>query len=254
MKTDILEVLSVHTTNKCSVGCPFCYLDKSNLSEEKPHEWWIEFFKSIDNVKQIALAWNDQDIKEISEYIKLVNLKDIIINLTSNPKNISEYNAKILSASGITMVSLSVDRFKCQNINDVKEKIEILKLENILTGINLLLDNDIVLNLEAVVQRLLNMGADIVYALHPKPNTLDVTLETLSSQLMSCSFLFANRFAVDESSKLRIGKSLTCKRGNELLSVNSCGEICLCSFDKPYKLYTGKIVPVETITNQCPFL
>ena len=249
-----LQVLSVHTSNKCSVNCPFCYLDKSMPEKEKSHQWWLYFFQQIQNIEQIALAWNEQPIDEMCEYIKIVANKNIIVNITCNPRMINTDTAIKLKDAGVTMVSISLDRYKCKNIYDIQKPAEILKNNSLLTGVNLLLDDAIVHNLEIIVQRLISFPVDRVYALHPKPDTLQVSVEQLKEQLMTCSFLFGQKFAIDESSKLKIGKSNGCQRGMKLVSVNAYGEICLCSFDKGYQPFNGSIQSIPTETPCCPFM
>lgn len=254
MKSNQLEVLSVHTSNKCHNDCPFCYLDKSDLSKEKPHEWWLNFFGQLENIVQVALAWNQQPLEEICEYISITSAKSIVVNITCHPENITPESARALSKAGVTMVSISVDRHKCKNIHFIEQPIKILQQNNIKVGANLLMDNDIVLNLEVVVQAILKMGADMVYALHPKPDTLKVNKDVLKQQLLNCSFLYSKHFAVDECSKLIIGKSESCQRGSKLLSVNSKGELCLCSFDIGFQEFNGQLPLKKVNTPYCPFV
>lgn len=254
MKNNKLKVLSVHTSNKCSTNCPFCYLDKSNPDKERSHEWWVSFFHQVDDIEQIALAWNEQPVDEMCEYVRIAGSKDIIVNITCNHKMITNNAAIKLKEAGIRMISLSVDRFKCKTIDDVQKSVEILKTQSILTGINLLLDDDIVQHLEIIVQKLLGMGADLVYALQPKPDNLKISKEDFKAQLMLCSLIFGTKFAIDEASRLKIGKSNQCHRGSKLLSINAYGEICLCSFDSGIEAFSGKILPREVTTTVCPFL
>jgi MoaA/NifB/PqqE/SkfB family radical SAM enzyme len=249
-----LKVLSVHTSNKCSAGCPFCYLDKSDIENEKPHEWWVQFFHQVEKVEQIALAWNEQPVNDICTYIGIAKQKGIIVNITCNPKNIDELNISQLKKAGVTMISISVDRYKVKNIWDTENPLKIIKSAGLFAGINLLLDPEILLNLEKIIPFFYEMEADMVYALHPKPDTLAISNEKLKSQLLLSSFLFGQKFAVDEASKLKLGKSRSCNRGRDLLSINAKGEVCLCSFDKGMEEFTGKLTPINIETEACPFL
>ncbi len=80
---DFAESMDVKLTDKCSVGCSFCYekctpLGKhSNIMEQK----WIQ---TLHPWTEIAVNGNDLDHPQLDEFLDLMKSKNIVLNMTLN--------------------------------------------------------------------------------------------------------------------------------------------------------------------------
>lgn len=80
---DFAESMDVKLTDKCSVGCSFCYekctpLGKhSDIMEQK----WIQ---TLHPWTEIAINGNDLDHPQLDEFLDLMKSKNIVLNITLN--------------------------------------------------------------------------------------------------------------------------------------------------------------------------
>lgn len=80
---DFAESMDVKLTDKCSVGCSFCYEKctpfgkHSNIMEQK----WIQ---TLHPWTEIAINGNDLDHPQLDEFLDLMKSKNIVLNMTLN--------------------------------------------------------------------------------------------------------------------------------------------------------------------------
>jgi len=143
---DFSENCDVKLTDKCSMGCPWCYEGctsnglHSNIDLESP------FFKSLHPYTELAINGNDMDHPQLVDFLKALAEKKVIANITLNQKQFEKnfafvkqlQESGLVHGIGVSLVSAtdslikmmkSIDNCVLHTICGVlsKEDIEILK-------------------------------------------------------------------------------------------------------------------------------
>lgn len=103
---DFSENCDVKITDKCSVGCPFCYEGctsngkHANLLSEDV----LNIIESLHPYTEIALNGNDMDHPQLLEFLVKLNEKNVIPNITVNAKQFVDNFEKIKTLKDNDMI------------------------------------------------------------------------------------------------------------------------------------------------------
>lgn len=80
---EFAESMDVKLTNKCSVGCPFCYegSTKDGKHSDIMHQNWIKF---VHPYTELAINGNDMDHPQLDEFLHYMKEKKVIVSMTLN--------------------------------------------------------------------------------------------------------------------------------------------------------------------------
>lgn len=80
---DFAESMDVKLTDKCSVGCSFCYEKCTPLGQHSDimNQKWIQ---TLHPWTEIAINGNDLDHPQLDEFLDLMKSKNIVLNMTLN--------------------------------------------------------------------------------------------------------------------------------------------------------------------------
>lgn len=275
------QVISIHPwTGGCDINCPFCYKKHKNKKTTKSNKFWIDLVKYCKKLApQIACGADGEPFMNIPFIRKLSDeckKQKVILNITTNGKILSKLSDKKLKEAlkGITMVSISFDRYKYPAYKDLKKYHELVdrihKLTKVQVGCNLLIDKEMFkqyglpfLNLVSYMFDIIKI--DRVFSLYPKniegPNILEYKE----------AYFYLTRqypmFFVDDLTKMVISENKysrwknPCHFAKDLISINEKGEVMGCSFDskpllilkKPKDLFKAKHLN-SSKRYQCPYL
>jgi len=258
----------------CNMNCPFCYVPRKRTEKTKDYEFWyglIPFFKQL--TPQVAMGADGEpfmDIEFIKEFSRRCKEIGLIYNVTTNGRllmNISDEELKDALKS-VTLISISWDSYKVKTTRDMANYFKLVqrikKLTGCQIGCNLLIDVD--MKIIPLVRYMFEfVGVHRVFALYPK-NSPIIDIHKLIPQYAYLSAVYEH-FYVDDLSKQMFENrnydnwKTTCHRGKGLISVDSEGGVCTCSYAKPY-IYLDKpedimkldIPEEEKGRNFCPFL
>lgn len=106
------ESMDVKLTDKCSVGCPFCYERCTNDGKHSDimSQPWIQ---SVHPYTELAINGNDMDHPQLEEFLRFMKEKKVIVSMTVNQKQfmnnlekIKEYvDNKMIYGIGISISS-----------------------------------------------------------------------------------------------------------------------------------------------------
>ena len=104
------ESMDVKLTDKCSVGCIFCYENSSPNGKHSDimNQAWIQ---SVHPYTELAINGNDMDHPQLEEFLKFMKEKKIIVSMTLNLKQflknidkVDRYvNEKLIYGLGISI-------------------------------------------------------------------------------------------------------------------------------------------------------
>lgn len=79
------ESMDVKLTDKCSVGCPFCYegCTPAGMHADIMNEPWIY---SVHPYTELAINGNDMDHPQLEEFLKFMKERKVIVSMTVNAK------------------------------------------------------------------------------------------------------------------------------------------------------------------------
>ena len=120
---DFSENCDVKLTDKCSIGCPWCYEGctpeglHSNIDLESP------FFKSLHPYTELAINGNDMDHPQLVDFLKALADKKVITNITLNQKQFEKnfafvkqlQESGLIHGIGISLVSANKNLIKMMN-------------------------------------------------------------------------------------------------------------------------------------------
>lgn len=80
---DFAESMDVKLTDKCSVGCSFCYerCTKDGKHSDIMNQKWIQ---SLHPWTEIAVNGNDLDHPQLDEFLNFIKSKNVVLNMTLN--------------------------------------------------------------------------------------------------------------------------------------------------------------------------
>lgn len=91
---DFAESIDVKLTDRCSVGCSFCYENckKDGKHSDIMNQAWIE---SVHPYTELAINGNDLDHPDLYEFLDYMRSKNVIVNMTVNQKQFIDHKNKI---------------------------------------------------------------------------------------------------------------------------------------------------------------
>ena len=81
-KPEFAESVDMQITNKCSIGCPFCYADAKANNEHPDLKKYEKLFDSFHPYTEIAINGNDFDHPDLDWFLKKMKEKKVIVNVT----------------------------------------------------------------------------------------------------------------------------------------------------------------------------
>ena len=81
-KPEFAESVDMQITNKCSIGCPFCYADAKANNEHPDLKKYEKLFDSFHKYTEIAINGNDFDHPDLDWFLKKMKEKEVIVNVT----------------------------------------------------------------------------------------------------------------------------------------------------------------------------
>ena len=276
MKNKKYKVVSIHASNICDMGCPFCYKKKGDIKpNEKLFYGLPKYLKQITN--QVAMGGGEITLfpEFVKKFGKECKKNNLILNITTNGRQLMKMDDKELKEvlKDITLLSISFDEYKVKTKKDLDNYIKLVqrikKLTKTQVGSNLLVNEKMFenkgINFIKIVDNLFKIGIDRVFALSPKNIPCpDILKFKLIYQYLTIKY---EHFYIDDMSKMVLeeGKYSNwknkCHRGTGLISINEDGGISSCSFAEPFT-YIKKpsdilklnIPKAEMGTKYCPFL
>lgn len=248
------KVISIHFTTECNMKprCPFCYRNKNtDKRKEKSLNFWYKLIPYLTELtEQIAVGGGETftNLEFIKKFSKKCKNKGLLCNVTTNGRLLMKLTDRQLKEvlKNITMVSISYDNHKVQNITDLMNYIKLVKRIKKLTktqvGSNLLINNDMFkdngLTFIKVVDGLFKMGCDRVFALSIK-NCVCPDILKYKKAYIYLTLKFKH-FYIDDLTRMVLEKGYSnwntpCHYGKDLISIDECGNVCGCSFDNPEK-------------------
>lgn len=100
-------------TDKCSVGCPFCYEGCTPNGKHAELDFSSPFFNSLHPYTELAINGNDMDHPQLREFLEFLKSKKIVANVTLNQKQLEKnfelvkelQEAGLLFGIGVSLVS-----------------------------------------------------------------------------------------------------------------------------------------------------
>ena len=77
-------------TDKCQIGCPFCYEGCTPAGEHAVLDLNSNFFKSLHPFTELAINGNDMDHPQMVEFLNTLKEKKVIANITVNQKQLEK--------------------------------------------------------------------------------------------------------------------------------------------------------------------
>ncbi len=259
----MIELLSLHFTDKCTRKCPGCYI-RGKSGELKDPDFFMPFASIAREmgIKQIALGGGEPTLfpEFVSEFGTACRQNGVILNMTTNGDGFTPENINYFK--DLTLISFSIDQHKVRStkeLNGIFNKMKLASLAGLEVGVNLQLDPFIIKHLYEMLEELF-CHCHRVYLLQPKPSAVDPDSK-LKTKLLSANSLFDHIYA-DESLLMGLGLSDECGRGRRIVSVDYNGGVSCCSFDQQLAVLeepADLISIVETHypfqpTANCPFL
>ena len=114
------ESMDVKLTDKCSVGCPFCYEGSTPNGKHSDimNQAWIQ---SVHSYTELAINGNDMDHPQLEEFLQFMKEKKVIVSMTLNLKQfmnnqdkVARYiNEKLIYGLGISISPETLDQYGC---------------------------------------------------------------------------------------------------------------------------------------------
>ena len=84
------ENSDVKITDKCQIGCPFCYEGCTPNGKHAELDFKSQFFKSLHPYTELAINGNDMDHPQLREFLEFLKSKKIVANVTLNQKQLEK--------------------------------------------------------------------------------------------------------------------------------------------------------------------
>lgn len=244
------KVISLHPFTDCNLNCSFCYKKRSKI--HKPKVYWISLIPYLKELTgQIALGGGEPTMHPvfIREFSDQCNKHGLIFNITSNGKLLKDMTNQELKwlLKGVTMLSLSFDKEKVKNKEDLKDYYilvkRIKKYTKTQVGCNLLVSKEM-FEQEGIIFILIvkflfeTVKVDRVYALSPKnAYSIDILKYKHLYQYLTIK---NKKFYIDDLTKEIIEQGYIdwkkpCHFGKDLVSIDEQGYVTGCSFDPDNK-------------------
>jgi len=82
------ENSDVKLTDKCDIGCPFCYEGCTPNGKHAELDFNSPFFKSLHPYTELAINGNDMDHPQLREFLEVLRGKKVVANITLNQKQL----------------------------------------------------------------------------------------------------------------------------------------------------------------------
>lgn len=115
------ESMDVKLTDKCSVGCPFCYEGSTPNGKHSDimSQAWIQ---SVHPFTELAINGNDMDHPQLEEFLQFMKEKNVIVSMTLNLKQFMNnlekverfINEKLIYGLGISISPEALDQYGCE--------------------------------------------------------------------------------------------------------------------------------------------
>jgi len=275
------KVIALHCYPDCDMvpRCKFCY--KSGCSGKTlDKSFWYQLTEYIPNLTdQCAIGGGETFFNPgfVATMAKKLKSKGVIVNATTNGKNLMKMSDKTLikTIKDFAMISISFDDEKIKTIEDLeayKKLVERIKrLTKCEVGSNLLINKNLFKSKGVPFYKLVRYLFDIVkvdriFSLYPKNyEFVDIVPNKLIYESLSIKY---PKFYVDDLSLKILEEGYTgwkkpCHFGKDILSINWTGACCGCSFDsdskslltlnEPLDLLKLKGIKIEP-RYSCPYL
>lgn len=113
------ESMDVKLTDKCSIGCPFCYEGSTPNGKHSDimNQAWIH---SVHPYTEIAINGNDMDHPQLEEFLKFMKEKKVIVSMTLNLKQFMNnqdkvfryINEKLIYGLGISISPETLEQYE----------------------------------------------------------------------------------------------------------------------------------------------
>lgn len=113
------ESMDVKLTDKCSVGCPFCYEGSTPNGKHSDimNQAWIH---SVHPYTELAINGNDMDHPQLEEFLQFMKEKKVIVSMTLNLKQfmnnqdkVARYiNEKLIYGLGISISPETLEQYE----------------------------------------------------------------------------------------------------------------------------------------------
>lgn len=259
----MIEVLSLHFTDRCTRKCPNCYI-KPGAKPARNLEFFLPFAEIARElgIKQIALGGGEPTLypEFVSKLAASCRKNEVILNMTTNGDGFTRDSMAFFEK--VTLVSFSIDRHKILIPGDLQtlfSKMDLAREAGLAVGANVQLDPFIIEHLYEMLGELFQY-CEQVYLLQPKPNPLCYDAK-LKMKLLTARCLYDHLYA-DESLLMSIGSSVGCGRGQRIVSVDFAGGVSACSFDQNFAKLEKPRDLIQVVaeyypypeTTKCPFL
>lgn len=84
------ENSDVKLTDKCDIGCPFCYEGCTPNGKHAKLDFKSQFFKSLHPYTELAINGNDMDHPQLREFLEFLRDKKVVTNITLNQKQLEK--------------------------------------------------------------------------------------------------------------------------------------------------------------------
>lgn len=234
----LLNVVSIHFTNKCNLNCSFCYVSKGKKTLDK--KFFLGLPKYLKHItEQVALGGGEPTLfpDYIRDFSKNCKKEGLICNVTTNGREISNWNTSFIKEifKDVTMVSISCDKEKMDNGGFDKFVKAIIKLKscNVRLGCNVIVEKEFFNRGWLIVPSLFDIGIERVFLLYPKKFAgEDITKYGSAYQALSKRF---KHLYVDDLTKKIIEEGYSwktpCHWGKSILSIDYLANVYGCSFD-----------------------
>lgn len=250
----MIELLSLHFTDKCTRKCPGCYM-RGKPGELKDPDFFMPFASIAGEmgIRQIALGGGEPTLfpEFVAEFGAACRQNGVILNMTTNGDGFNSKNINFYK--DLTLVSFSIDKDKIHSKYDLESlyaKMKLAREAGLQVGVNLQLDPFIIKHLYEMLKELL-CHCHRVYLLQPKPSAVDLDSE-LKTKLLTANSVFDHMY-VDESLLMGLGLSDECGRGRRIVSVDYNGGVSCCSFDQQLAVLEEPADLISIIETHYPF-
>lgn len=277
-------------THACNMNCKYCSV-KDMHSKIKDGLSTEEYKKIIDKLVdigafQIGLTGGEPTIrKDLVELTRYIASKNVACNLTTNGFNVPEKLVIELKEAGLTQVQISLDSYKKEihekyrtegSFDRAIETAKLFKKHGFIVGVDTVVTNDNLNDLEAFMDFLEENGFDGLTIIKLKQGHLD--LETFQKQVPDydkyaevidkvCRRNGNLEVTIDCSSVANLCKTLTleeqnkihsagCPAGHSLISIAPNGDMFPCAALTNEKYKIGNILTddLEKVWNESPLL
>lgn len=84
------ENSDVKITDKCQIGCPFCYEGCTPNGKHAELDFKSQFFKSLHPYTELAINGNDMDHPQLRVFLEFLKDKKVVTNVTLNQKQLEK--------------------------------------------------------------------------------------------------------------------------------------------------------------------